>query len=146
VRVDALMSGLALELSTMGRKMGPASFRAGGRVTKYVMHHAREAAAKTAGMARRKLIISEPSAQHDCLRAAGRDYRDLVLMPEENRCLKSPVKDRTSALLSNRFDCANSEQFNRANVWNAMYEAITAFLVVLSVGILVAHALDAFRS
>ena len=27
-----------------------------------------------------------------------------------------------------------------------MFEAITAFLVILSVGILVAHALDAFRS
>jgi hypothetical protein len=26
-----------------------------------------------------------------------------------------------------------------------MFEAITAFLIVLSVGILVAHALDAFR-
>jgi hypothetical protein len=26
-----------------------------------------------------------------------------------------------------------------------MFEAITAFLVVLSVGILIAHALDAFR-
>jgi hypothetical protein len=27
-----------------------------------------------------------------------------------------------------------------------MFEAITAFFVVLSVGILIAHALDAFRS
>jgi hypothetical protein len=26
-----------------------------------------------------------------------------------------------------------------------MFEAITAFLIVLSIGILVAHALDAFR-
>jgi len=27
-----------------------------------------------------------------------------------------------------------------------MFEAITTFLIILSVGILVAHALDAFRS
>ena len=46
----------------------------------------------------------------------------------------------------NLFDCAKGGPFSD---WIAqdrsMFEVITAFLIVLSVGILVAHVLDAFR-
>jgi hypothetical protein len=63
------------------------------------------------------------------------------------RCLKSPVTPRTSAPHANHFDCAASGVAYLSNpVGSPMFEAITAFLVILSVGILVAHALDAFRS
>jgi len=46
----------------------------------------------------------------------------------------------------NFFDCAKGRPFNGSIAQDRlMFEAITAFLIVLSVGILVAHALDAFR-
>jgi hypothetical protein len=46
----------------------------------------------------------------------------------------------------NLFDCAKGRPFNEGIVQGrSMFEAITLFLIVLSVGILIAHALDAFR-
>jgi hypothetical protein len=46
----------------------------------------------------------------------------------------------------NLFDCAKGRPFSEGIAQEPlMFEAITAFLIVLSVGILVAHALDAFR-
>jgi hypothetical protein len=46
----------------------------------------------------------------------------------------------------NLFDCAKGRPFNGSIAQDPlMFEAITAFLIVLSLGILLAHALDAFR-
>jgi hypothetical protein len=46
----------------------------------------------------------------------------------------------------NLFDCAKGRPFIEGIAQDpSMFEAITAFFVVLSVGILVAHALDALR-
>jgi hypothetical protein len=46
----------------------------------------------------------------------------------------------------NFFDCAKGRPFNGSIAQDRlMFEAITAFLIVLSVGILIAHAFDAFR-
>jgi hypothetical protein len=46
----------------------------------------------------------------------------------------------------NLFDCAKGRPFNEGIAQGrSMFEAITLFLIVLSVGILIAHALDAFR-
>jgi hypothetical protein len=46
----------------------------------------------------------------------------------------------------NLFDCAKDRPFNTSIAQDpSMFEAITAFLIVLSVGILIAHAFDAFR-
>jgi hypothetical protein len=46
----------------------------------------------------------------------------------------------------NLFDCAKGRPFNTSIAQGrSMFEAITLFLIVLSVGILIAHALDAFR-
>jgi ABC-type transport system involved in cytochrome c biogenesis permease component len=63
-----------------------------------------------------------------------------------SRCQESPVT--TEPLRCSRIILT----VQRANillgllVGNPMFEAITAFLVALSVGIVVAHTLDAFRS
>jgi hypothetical protein len=46
----------------------------------------------------------------------------------------------------NLFDCAKGRPFNGSIAQDpSMFDVIIAFLIVLSVGILVAHALDAFR-
>jgi hypothetical protein len=46
----------------------------------------------------------------------------------------------------NLFDCAKGRPFNGSIAQDpSMFEAIAAFLIVLSVGILIAHAFDAFR-
>jgi hypothetical protein len=46
----------------------------------------------------------------------------------------------------NLFDCAKGRPFSKSIAQDpSMFEAITAFLLLLSVGILIAHALDAFR-
>ena len=46
----------------------------------------------------------------------------------------------------NLFDCAKRRPFSDGIAQDpSMFEAITVFLIVLSVGILVAHALDALR-
>jgi hypothetical protein len=46
----------------------------------------------------------------------------------------------------NLFDCAKGRRLSESIAQEpSMFEAITAFLIVLSVGILLAHALDAFR-
>ena len=46
----------------------------------------------------------------------------------------------------NLFDCARGQPFSEGIAQGpSMFEAITAFLIVMSVGILIAHALDAFR-
>jgi hypothetical protein len=46
----------------------------------------------------------------------------------------------------NPFDCAKGRPFSESIAQEpSMFDAITAFLVVLSVGILIAHATDAFR-
>jgi hypothetical protein len=44
-------------------------------------------------------------------------------------------------LLANRFDCAAQPPFNRL-----MLSAIVGVLILLSIGILAAHAMDVFRS
>jgi hypothetical protein len=47
----------------------------------------------------------------------------------------------------NLFDCAKGRPFSESIAKDpAMFEVITAFFIALSVGILIAHALDAFRS
>jgi hypothetical protein len=46
----------------------------------------------------------------------------------------------------NLFDCAKGRPFSEGIAQDpSMFEAIAAFFVVLSIGILLAHALDAFR-
>jgi hypothetical protein len=46
----------------------------------------------------------------------------------------------------NLFDCAKGRPFSKTIAQDpSMFEAIVAFFVVLSVGILLAHAMDAFR-
>jgi len=51
-----------------------------------------------------------------------------------------------SSVQRNLFDCAKGRPFSEGIVQDrSMFEAITAFLIVLSVGILLAHALDALR-
>jgi hypothetical protein len=46
----------------------------------------------------------------------------------------------------NLFDCAKRRTFSEGIAQDpSMFEAITAFFIVLSVGILLAHALDALR-
>jgi len=53
---------------------------------------------------------------------------------------------RSSAPQANHFDCAVGGVAYFSNPKGSpMFEAVAAFLVILSVGILVAHALDAFR-
>jgi hypothetical protein len=48
---------------------------------------------------------------------------------------------------ANHFDCAASRVAYLSNpARSPMFEAIAAFLIVLSAGILIAHALDAYRS
>jgi hypothetical protein len=63
-----------------------------------------------------------------------------------DRCLESPVMPRTSVPHANHFDCAAGRVAYLSPLGLIMFEAIAAFFVILSVGILVAHALDAFRS
>jgi hypothetical protein len=64
-----------------------------------------------------------------------------------NRCLESPVIARTGALYKNLFDCVTDRAAYLGNpLGPPMFEAIASFIIVLSVGIFVAHALDAFRS
>src|SRR3954467_5342329 len=54
---------------------------------------------------------------------------------------------RSSGPQANHFDCAVGGLAYLSNPKGPpMFEAAAAFLVILSVGILVAHALDAFRS
>jgi hypothetical protein len=56
------------------------------------------------------------------------------------------TRREVSSPQSNLFDCAKGRPFNGSIAEDpSMFEAIALFLVVLSVGILVAHALDAFR-
>jgi hypothetical protein len=46
----------------------------------------------------------------------------------------------------NLFDCAKARPSTEGSAQDAsMFEAITAFFIVLSIGILIAHALDALR-
>jgi hypothetical protein len=64
-----------------------------------------------------------------------------------DRCLESPVTPRKWAPQANHFDCTASGVAYLSIHWGRpMLEAITAFLIILSVGIFVAHAMDAFRS
>jgi len=58
-------------------------------------------------------------------------------------------------MLSNHFDCATSQYLTWAIALEPliycvraapMFEVVAAILVVLSIGILVAHAFDAYRS
>jgi hypothetical protein len=52
-----------------------------------------------------------------------------------------------SSAQPNLFDWAKGPPFSEGIAQDpSMFEAITAFFIVLSVGILLAHALDAFRS
>jgi hypothetical protein len=63
--------------------------------------------------------------------------------------------NRKSTLLSNHFDCAAPAGFLLGHCVKAqivilrglpVFEVVAAFFVILSVGIFVAHALDAYRS
>jgi hypothetical protein len=52
-----------------------------------------------------------------------------------------------SSAQPNLFDWVKGRPFSEGITQDpSMFEAITAFFIVLSVGILLAHALDAFRS
>jgi hypothetical protein len=83
-----------------------------------------------------------------------RDYRDGVRLSAEP--LPEIIsKNGTTALQSNRFDCAAPAGLLLGHCVKApyfialglhMFEAVAAFLIVLSVGIFVAHALDAYWS
>jgi hypothetical protein len=56
------------------------------------------------------------------------------------------TRREVQAAQRNLFDCAKGRPFNKGIAQDpSMFEAITLFLIVLSVGILIAHALDAFR-
>jgi hypothetical protein len=56
------------------------------------------------------------------------------------------TRREVSSAQPNLFDYAKGRPFNGSIAQDpAMFEAISAFLIVLSVGILIAHALDAFR-
>jgi hypothetical protein len=54
--------------------------------------------------------------------------------------------ERNTALQPNHFDCAAGSFLREPLRGKPMFEAIAAFFIIVSVGILVAHALDAFRS
>jgi hypothetical protein len=61
-------------------------------------------------------------------------------------CSKSSSFGEIQSAQPNLFDCAKGRPFSEGIAQDPlMFGAITAFLIVLSVGILIAHALDAFR-
>jgi hypothetical protein len=56
------------------------------------------------------------------------------------------MRREVSSTQPNLFDCARGRRLSETIAQDpSMFEAVTAFLIVLSVGILLAHALDAFR-
>jgi hypothetical protein len=85
----------------------------------------------------------------------GRRHWLTASSPRERNCaLAGPVlmlleiitRREVSSVQPNLFDYAKGRPFNRSIAQDpSMFEAISAFLIVLSVGILIAHALDAFR-
>jgi hypothetical protein len=79
-------------------------------------------------------------------------YRDVVFSEPLPGIISN---NRNTALLSNHFDCAAAAGFLLGHCVKAqylfcegcpMFEVVAAFFVVLSVGVFVAHALDAYRS
>jgi hypothetical protein len=55
-------------------------------------------------------------------------------------------REETLRFLVNRFDCASPPPFNLWGWEMIMLSAVVGALIVLSIGILVAHAMDIFRS
>ena len=61
--------------------------------------------------------------------------------------LKVTSRAAIGGIKANRFDCVASRVAYLSDpVRSPMFEAIAAVLIIVSVGILVAHALDAYRS
>jgi hypothetical protein len=106
-------------------------------------HPATAAAASTAGMARRKPIISWPSAPPTSFGWVGL-LRWRLLSAEPLLGIIS--NNRSFALHRIILTVERAGILLGLFVGAPMFESIIAFLLVLSVGILFAHALDAFRS
>jgi hypothetical protein len=83
------------------------------------------------------------AALHPSRRLAGdQDYA----LHAVQMLLEIITRREVQAAQRNLFDCAKDRPFNTSIAQGrSMFEAITLFLIVLSVGILIAHALDAFR-
>ena len=69
---------------------------------------------------------------------------DVAVEPQWLELIDCPA---TTFVVVNRFDCANAHPFNGAERRRGrMASALAGTFIILSIGILMAHAMDAFRS
>ena len=60
--------------------------------------------------------------------------------------LKLISRPGTPLVLVNHFDCVSANGFKTLRRRRDMYTALAGTFIILSIGILMAHAMDAFRS